>query len=103
MGQAGVEPINTIVARKPFHEVMIEMIQQASKQELITIGMLLIKTKIPKGHDEIVAVWRRRCDEMEWSLDSTLYVADDVLLHKRQIEAEKQADADSTAQYLLDS
>ncbi|OHB14669.1 MAG: hypothetical protein A2431_00470 [Candidatus Zambryskibacteria bacterium RIFOXYC1_FULL_39_10] len=85
-----MEQTVTIVERKPFHEAVISMIQQASRDELETIGTLLIKTRIPKGHDEIVEAWRARCLEMGWADVSIRYVEEDVLLHKRQLETAKE-------------
>ena len=77
---------NTIVTRKPFHEVVVELIPQLSSDELAVIGSLLIRSTIPKDHDKIVEAWNKRCTEMCWVTENIAYVADDVLAHKFDLE-----------------
>jgi hypothetical protein len=77
----------TIVDRKPFHEAIVEMLQQASNAELETLGALLLRTIIPEGHhDEIVAAWKTRCAEMSWLPENSEYLADALLRHKQDVE-----------------
>lgn len=82
---------NTIVTRKPFHEVVVEMIPQVGNEELGVLGSLLVRTTIPKDHEKILAAWNKRCTDLGWEPESIAYVADDILLHKTEIEdAQKQ-------------
>jgi hypothetical protein len=67
----------------------MEMIKQASSQELETLGTLLVKTTIPEDHKEIVQAWTTRCLEMGWSDASIRYVGEDILLHMHQLEVAK--------------
>ncbi len=79
---------STVYDRKPFHEAIVEMLKQASEAELETLGNLLIRTKIPKGHDEIIAAWKTRCAEMLWPPVVVEYVAADLLRYKQDIDAQ---------------
>ncbi|TSC91040.1 MAG: hypothetical protein G01um10142_150 [Parcubacteria group bacterium Gr01-1014_2] len=46
--------------RRPFHESIVEAIRCASYSDMMCLGMLINETKIPKGHDEILAAWQER-------------------------------------------
>jgi hypothetical protein len=81
----------TVVERKPFHEAVVEMLKQASDTDLEALGSLLLRTVIPKGHDEIVGAWNARCAELCWSPESAQFVAKDILRHKRDIKAKAEA------------
>jgi hypothetical protein len=84
----------TAVARKPFHEAIVEMLKWAMAHDLETLGKLLIMTKIPKGHDEILAAWNAKCQELRLQPESFDYiVAEDILQQKKDLEAEGGANA----------
>lgn len=75
---------------KPFHEAIIEMIQESSSDQLEMIGDLLSRTIIPKGHDEIIAAWRSRCYLTDWEHYDTVCVVNTILRHKEGIEKKKE-------------
>ncbi|MFA6588303.1 MAG: hypothetical protein WCT08_04485 [Patescibacteria group bacterium] len=45
---------------KPFHESIVDVIQNALWFELQGLSKLLLVTKIPKNHDAIIEAWTRR-------------------------------------------
>lgn len=51
--------------QKPFHESVVDFIERASEEQLRAIITLLHSTKIPKNHDQILAVWKKRCDKYQ--------------------------------------
>lgn len=53
--------------RKPFHESVVEILHNASGFGLVSVGELLCKTVIPENHDEIIRVWKMRCNETRFS------------------------------------
>ena len=44
----------------PFHESVVLMIEIATPSQLDLLGELIQRTKIPAGHDEIIAAWQKR-------------------------------------------
>jgi len=44
--------------QKPFHESIVDALYQAPEKHLACLGNLIIATKIPKNHDQIVEAWR---------------------------------------------
>ena len=51
--------------RRPFHKTIIDAIRGASNDDaLMNLGDLIKATKIPKGHDEIIAAWKQRIDRL---------------------------------------
>ena len=87
--------VNAVGTRKPFHEVICDVIAVASGLEMNVIGYLLINTIIPKGHDQIVSALRKRAAEMLWVKESILLIEDSILSQKRELEAAKQENNDS--------
>ncbi len=47
------------VAKRPFHETIVEAIRHASISDLQCLAVLIKATKIPAGHDEIIAAWNK--------------------------------------------
>jgi hypothetical protein len=45
---------------KPFHEAIVGVIQGADALDLRVIGDVIVATKVPKGHDEIIDAWTSR-------------------------------------------
>jgi uncharacterized protein (UPF0128 family) len=53
------------VEKKPFHESIVDVIRNVKTiEELELVEGLLMATKIPKGHDEIVAALTEKTEEM---------------------------------------
>lgn len=50
--------------RRPFHETIIGAINCASFNQLLLLAKLIDVTKIPAGHDEIIAAWREKTKGM---------------------------------------
>ncbi len=46
--------------RRPFHETIVEAISRAPSDDLACLAKLIIATKVPKGHDEIITAWKKR-------------------------------------------
>jgi len=79
--------LNNVRVRKPFHESIIDTINEArSNTEMEAIGMLLTTTIIPKGHEAIIAAWTKRCREMSWSTGNISYIEESLMSHKRELE-----------------
>ncbi len=70
------------VAKRPFHESIVDAIRHASGSELKCLATLIKSTKVPKGHDEIIEAWNER------KLDDDMCVPAD-LLAQQQHEGEK--------------
>lgn len=47
--------------QRPFHETIVDAIRQASSTQLECLATLIKATKVPKGHDEIIAAWKAMC------------------------------------------
>ena len=43
--------------QKPFHESVVDAINDADPLDLRIIGSIIVATKVPEGHDEIIAAW----------------------------------------------
>ncbi len=58
--------IEIAVEKKPFHESILDTIKNVrSVKELELVEGLLMATKIPKGHDEIIAALVEKDEEMK--------------------------------------
>lgn len=54
------------VAKRPFHETIVNAIRRAStRRELKCLAALIKETDIPQGHVEIIAAWNQRL-RMRW-------------------------------------
>lgn len=53
-------------AERPFHETIVKAILRAYGDELQCLATLIRETKIPEGHDEIIAAWNQRRQMMGW-------------------------------------
>lgn len=71
------------IPKRPFHEVIVTAICQASSAELQCLTTLIKTTKIPKGHDAIITAWNNRRKAMCWG-DEDLGVPASVLEQKRE-------------------
>lgn len=78
------------VVRRPFHETIIDVIRSAYYSEMECLSVLIKRTKIPKGHDEIIAAWNQRAREVG-SIDNAFGVSTDLLEQKEEAEAEELA------------
>lgn len=70
---------------RPFHETIIDSICEAFISDLNLLARLIKRTKIPKGHDEIIAAWVQRLKILNWNHD---YGVQSVLLEQKE-EVEK--------------
>ena len=76
-------PTTEKAAKRSFHETIIEAIRRASTSDLECLAALIKATKIPKGHDEIIAAWNQRRQEMAWG-DVDLGVPADLFEQKQE-------------------
>lgn len=75
--------------RRPFHEVIVDAIREASEPEEVALLAKLIKeTRIPRGHDEIISVWNR-CKN-NWRLGFGHGVVESLLEQKQEAEKEEE-------------
>ncbi len=49
---------------KPYHESVVDVINQAQVHELDILASLLKATKLPKGHEEVAEAWNRRLADL---------------------------------------
>lgn len=49
-----------IIVQKPFHESILGLLQGADALDLRVLGDVIVATKVPKGHDEIIDAWTSR-------------------------------------------
>lgn len=76
--------------RRPFHETIVDAINRAaSSAELAVLAPLIKGTKIPKGHDEIIAAWNDRLNLLGGTRRHDYNVPAD-LLEQKQEAAEKE-------------
>lgn len=87
---------NKMSAKLPFHESVLNAIDTASTNQLEFLGALLKRTKIPKGHDEIIAAWTRRRDLLGWPKDMISLGVRTSLLEDKQEAEKKLAPADDS-------
>lgn len=67
MEQATLEVVAGVITRKPIHESLVDVISGArSHEELTTLGMIILKTKFPKGFPEIRVAWITKTDELHY-------------------------------------
>jgi len=83
---AKVEGLVLEKKKRPFHESIVDAISTASSAELESLATLIKATKIPKGHDEIVEVWKKRTGEM--CMGDDLGVPADILGQKQVADRE---------------
>ena len=75
--------------RKPFHEVVIDIINGCSSTELSTIGNFLLGTTIPKSHSKIANAWRSRCERSSFDQFDTNLVANSIVEHGAELRRTK--------------
>ncbi|MSU54381.1 MAG: hypothetical protein EXS48_00885 [Candidatus Staskawiczbacteria bacterium] len=49
-----------MVSLRPFHEAVIDVIAIASRAELNILALLIMSTKIPANHDQVIEAWQKR-------------------------------------------
>lgn len=86
---------------RPFHETIVKEIERADGEALLSLGMLIKATKIPRNHDQIIATWNKRWSKRkaarEWDyLVDELGVKDDLGVPANLLE-QKQAAETQTA------
>lgn len=53
-----------IVKKQPFHKVILAAIKNQFPNDLNTLAEFLIHTSIPEDHDEIIAAWKNRTENV---------------------------------------
>jgi hypothetical protein len=76
--------------KKPIHESIVGLIEEADPAELKLYGRVLFRTSIPRGHDEILKAWRRRRAELSLMPERDSEGVTASLLQQKK-EAEKKA------------
>lgn len=71
---AGMAPSST--KKRPFHESVVDIIKEASHEQLNLLAAILMNTAIPKNHREIASAWDTRVREVGWNLNSLDVAAD---------------------------
>ncbi len=78
--------------RFPFHESIVGAIRHAfNANEMECLSLLIKKTKIPRGHDEIIAAWNQRARDLLLPIDNAFGVPVDLQDQKKEAEAEELA------------
>lgn len=82
MSESAQKPV-----RRPFHETIVDaLLHLSDEDQLDSMGLLILMTKIPKNHDAIITAWQGALKRFG-GLD-LLGVVDDLLLQKKEAEAE---------------
>lgn len=76
------------VKLRPFHETVVEAILCASGTRMADLAKLIKTTKIPRGHNEIIAAWNVRKKAMCWDSEKLGGVVASLLQQKAEAEAE---------------
>lgn len=69
--------------RKPFHQVVGDLICRANWDQMRILERLLTTAIIPGGHEEITSDWIKRCKELKFPSE---YLAEGILRHKQEME-----------------
>ncbi|MDO8579381.1 MAG: hypothetical protein Q7R72_00725 [bacterium] len=85
-----VQPKPKVDHTRPFHETVVETINQASSSDMDCLAPLIKATTIPKGHDEIIVAWNKRRKEMGWGSEDLGVPAN--LLEQKQTSIKKAND-----------
>jgi hypothetical protein len=89
MGQATLESMMAVKTRKPFHESVVDEINAARTPEQLTIlGIMVIRTKIPKGHAQVREAWIDRCETLHCGANFAGQVLADIDLQERETASE---------------
>lgn len=86
--------------RLPFHKSILEIIRGALPHELNCLARIIKRTKIPKGHDEIVRAWGFRIKLLGGRSDIStddFGVSANLLEQKQEAEAETASEAEKRA------
>lgn len=76
---------------KPFHESILNTILCCSGPKLEFLASIIKATKIPKNHDQIIAAWNTRAEEMGW--DNGDYGVTAHLLAQKEASGKKQQES----------
>lgn len=82
------------VAQKPFHESIVDTIDNAELHQMPLLAQIIKTTKIPKGHDTIIEAWQR-CFRGT-GINDDLGVSASVL-EQKQVEEKKAAEKAATS------
>jgi hypothetical protein len=79
----------------PFHESIVKAIRtKGSEEDFLTLAMLIESTKIPKGHDEIIAAIDECWGPLEYWKKNIASLKANLLAQKEAVEASKAASQD---------
>ncbi|MEK7536945.1 MAG: hypothetical protein AAB584_00660 [Patescibacteria group bacterium] len=81
----------TAKQRRPFHESIVDAIRRASYSDMRCLGKLIQETKIPKGHDAIIAAWNDRNEELSREMREAGDVYGDLFEQKQEAEEKERA------------
>ncbi len=86
-------------SRKPFHEALVDAINYVSEStdmsEIAVLAQLIKRTKIPAGHDEILAAWNRLCNKFGYGVGSPDIIDVRAALEEQKREAAAQEAAEA--------
>ena len=77
------------VTTRPFHETIVDAINEASTAQMVCLATLIRATKVPKGHDEIITAWNTRLAAMSWD-DKDFGVSANLL--EQKVDSAKKSD-----------
>ena len=90
----------TAAIGKPFHESIVKVLNQASPNELVGYGALILKTTIVANHNAIIGAWVR-ATKTEWYKDKYIVVTH-LEAEKARVETIKTLKYDPTREELRD-
>jgi len=64
---------------RPFHESIVQRINEADANQLKEIASLLETTLVPKNHTQIIIAWMTRCVSLRFDRSLTLKIGHIVL------------------------
>ena len=94
----------TKTKRLPFHEAVVVAIEKASSHfALHALGDLIMATKIPMGHDEILKAWRKRWSRYGGTVraEKEKVVTENLLVQKAEVEQEEAEKRKHAADFVL--
>lgn len=71
--------------RRSFHETIIAAIHRVPVYNLSLLADLILETKIPEGHDQIIVAWKKKIEGVMFNKgESVLDVVADLLEQKEE-------------------
>jgi hypothetical protein len=88
---------------RPFEEVVIDAIKVDSRIFCTSLGLLILRTKITRNHDEIIKAVRGNLRNLDWTESYADKVINSVLEKKRIIEEREKDRTTLTEGHRLDA